>query len=291
MRGVIVKGIAGFYFVSAEDGLYRCKARGIFKKGGISPLVGDDAEIEILEDGDAVINAIGKRKNEFLRPPISNVDCFVVVVAAVKPKPNFSIIDRILAVAEKNQAEVLICINKTDIAEKERVRSISEIYESVYPVVCVSALAGVGVDQLRSSMLNGKYALAGPSGAGKSTLLNAMQPSANAAVSEISRKTSRGKHTTRHTEIFDIGSGTMICDTPGFTSFSVADVEPDELQHLYPEIAGLYGKCEYKNCMHIKEDGCAVKDAVESGGIHESRYRSYSEIYREIVVKRKYLYR
>lgn len=291
MKGVIVKGIAGFYFVKAEGAVYRCKARGIFRKNGVKPVTGDVAEIEVTSGGDAVIDSIDKRKNEFIRPQISNVDCFIVVISPIRPKPNFSVIDRILVMAEKNEADVIICINKIDIAEKEKVKYIEDIYKTIYPVVSVSARSGDGVGQLNSLMQNAKYALVGPSGAGKSTLLNALLPSANVETGEISRKTLRGKHTTRHTEIFDMKPGVMLFDTPGFTSFSVADIEPDELQRLYPEMAELYGQCEYNGCIHMKETGCAVKDAVKTGGVHESRYGSYSEIYKEIIVKRKYLYR
>lgn len=288
MKGLVVKGIAGFYYVRTERGTFQCKARGLFKKDGVSPLVGDSVNIETLADGSAVINSIDERKNEFVRPQVSNVDCFILVAAAAKPEPNLKLTDRFLIMAEKNGAEAVVCINKIDIADAAKVRNIKEIYESVYPVACVSALTGDGIDGLKALLGNKKYALAGPSGGGKSTLLNALQPLAKAETGEISRKTSRGKHTTRHAEIFETGFGAAVYDTPGFTSFDVADVEADELQHIYPEIAELYGKCKYKNCMHIKEAGCAVRDAVKAGRIHESRYGSYREICGEILIGREF---
>jgi ribosome biogenesis GTPase len=288
MKGLIVKGIAGFYYVKADDTVFQCKARGIFKKDGIVPMIGDIVTIEVRKDGDAVIHTIEERKNEFIRPPVSNVDCFLVVSAAAKPEPNLKVVDRFLVMAEKNKAEAVICVNKTDIAEEVKIRKMKEIYEGIYPVIFVSALVGDGVDVLKSFMKNEKYALAGPSGAGKSTLLNALQPSAEAETGEISRKTSRGKHTTRHAEIFETGPGAMIYDTPGFTSFDVEGVEADELQHLYPEIEALFGKCKYRNCMHIKETGCVVLDAVKSGIIHKSRYSSYKEMYEEIINNREF---
>ena len=288
MRGLIVKGIAGFYYVKAGGEVFQCKARGVFKKDGIVPMVGDIVTIEVLQDGNAVINAIAERKNEFIRPPVSNVDCFVIVIAAAKPEPNLKLVDRFLAMAEKNKAEAVVCVNKIDLAEKAIIQTIREIYEGVYPVVFTSALSGAGIDALKALMKNEKYAFAGPSGTGKSTLINAMQPSAEAETGEISRKTSRGKHTTRHAEIFETEFGAMVCDTPGFTSFDVIDAEADELQHLYPEIEKLYGACKYRNCMHIKETGCVVRDAVKTGLIHQSRYDSYKEIYKEIINNREF---
>jgi len=288
MQGVIIKGIAGFYYVKTKDTVFQCKARGVFKKDGVIPLVGDMVEIETSDRGSAVINAIGKRENEFKRPQIANVDCFVVVIAASKPEPNFSVIDRFLVTAENNGAKAVICVNKIDIAEKSKIQNIKKIYENVYPIVCVSALSGYGVDELIKLMRNGKYALAGPSGVGKSTLLNAIKPEASAEIGEISRKTSRGKHTTRHAEIFEIASGALIYDTPGFTSFDVIDIDSDELQHLYPEIAALYGKCKFRNCMHIKEAGCAVIPAVTAGEMHGLRYASYKEIFEEITANREF---
>jgi len=234
--------------------------------------------LALNEGGDATIKSVQERKNEFRRPQVSNVDCFVVVAAAAKPAPSFSVIDRFLVMAEDSGADVMICINKIDIAGEAQIREIEEIYKGVYPVIKVSALSGLGVDSLTARMENGRYALAGPSGAGKSTLLNAMSPSAMAETGEISRKTQRGKHTTRHTEIFELPGHVLIYDTPGFSSFDVNGVAAEELQHLFPEISALYGKCRYSNCIHLKEAGCAVREAVDAGLIHISRYGSYKEI-------------
>jgi len=204
------------------------------------------------------------------------------------PKPDYLLLDKLIIMAERSEVIPVICVNKTDIAEDTKIQNIKEIYEGIYPVVFASALAGDGVDALKLLMKNEKYAFAGPSGAGKSTLLNALQPSAEASTGEISKKTSRGKHTTRHAEIFETGFGAMVYDTPGFTSFDVIDAEADELQHLYPEIEVLYGKCKFRNCMHIKEAGCVVREAVKSGMIHKSRYSSYKEMYEEIIANREF---
>ena len=288
IKGLIVKGIAGFYYVKADGTTYQCKARGIFKKDGIKPMVGDVVSIEIIKNGDAIINSIEERKNEFIRPFVSNVDCFVVVIAATKPEPNFTIVDRFLTMAEKNRAEAMICVNKIDLADDKKLQLIKEIYKDIYPVAFVSAHTGDGIEELKALMKNKKYALAGPSGAGKSTLLNVLHPMAGADTGEISTKTSRGKHTTRHAEIFETEFGAMIYDTPGFTSFEVISDDAEELKHLFPEIEKLYGVCKYKDCAHIKEANCAVHEAVQSGVIHKSRYSSYKEMYEEIMFRDKY---
>jgi ribosome biogenesis GTPase len=288
IKGLIIKGIAGFYYVKVGATTYRCKGRGIFKKDGIKLMVGDIVFIEVLADGDAVINSIEKRKNEFVRPFISNVDCFVVVIAAAKPEPNFLIVDRFLAISEKNKAEAIICVNKIDLANDEKLDTIKEIYNGLYPVAFVSAKTGDGMNDFKALMKDKKYAFAGPSGAGKSTLLNVLHPIAEADTGEISTKTSRGKHTTRHTEIFKTEFGADIFDTPGFTSFELITDDVEELRHLFPEIEKLYGHCKYKDCAHIKEVDCAVLEAVKSGAIHKSRYNSYKNMYEEVITNRDF---
>jgi len=286
--GLIVKGIAGFYYVKTESGTYQCKARGIFKKNGITPMVGDNVKIQVLEDGGAVIGEIGDRKNAFVRPPVSNVEAFIIVVSATKPEPNFLIIDRFLVMAEKNKTQVIVCVNKIDVAAPEKVQYIDEIYGGIYPTVHVSGETGDGICELIKKLGSMKCALAGPSGVGKSTLLNAMDPSISVETGEISKKTDRGKHTTRHAEIFEASFGAMIFDTPGFTSFEGVDTEPETLQHFFPEIDKWYGKCKYNDCNHLSEPGCMVREAVEAGKIHRSRYSSYVELYREVKEKRVY---
>lgn len=290
MKGTIVKGIAGFYYVKHEDNVYQCKARGVFKNDGIKPMVGDFATFEEGEgaEDDGWITEIHERKNSFIRPPIANVDCFVIVMAAAHPKPNLAVMDKFLVMAEKNNTDIILCVNKTDLAKGKTLKELKEIYGKVYPMVFVSAGTGEGLDELRT-LLKGKHvALAGPSGVGKSTILNCLIPGAEAETGSISHKSKRGKHTTRHSELFDLGEGIMLFDTPGFTSFDILEADEEELQHLYPEIAPFAGQCRYDNCRHIKEPECAVRAAVESGEISKQRYDSYKIQLEEIQKKDRY---
>ena len=282
MKGIVVKGIAGFYYVKAGDEVYQCKARGIFKKDGIKVAVGDLVNIEINEGSDALITEIEERKNSFIRPPIVNVDCMVVVFAAAEPEPSFPVIDRFLVMAEKSNTEIIVCVNKTDLATEERIEKLKNIYGPLYPMVFVSGINGEGIEELKELLKSKKCALAGPSGVGKSTILNALEPRVAVETGEISGKTKRGKHTTRHVEIFDTKFGAMIYDTPGFTSFEVLEAEEDELAHYYPEMQEYLGQCRYDNCRHMKEPECAVREALAEGKISKSRYRSYEEQINEI---------
>ncbi|MBR0600217.1 ribosome small subunit-dependent GTPase A [Sinanaerobacter chloroacetimidivorans] len=288
MKGIIVKGIAGFYYVKTENRVVQCKARGIFKKDGTIPYVGDEVHIEMIDDEEAVINEICSRKNVFIRPPIANVDCFIIVIAAANPDPNPDIIDRFLVMAEKNHTEIVLCINKIDLVSEEKRRDIEAIYHDIYPVVSVSGNTGEGIEELKKYLKDKKSALAGPSGAGKSTLLNKLQTGLSVETGAISNKTKRGKHTTRHVEIFQLDFGGMIFDTPGFTSFDILEADEEELQYLYPEISALVGDCKYDNCRHIKEPDCRIRDAVKTGKIHSSRYDSYVNHFKEIQERRKY---
>lgn len=287
MRGLIIKGIGGFYYVKTADGVFRAKGRGLLKKDGFSLAVGDYVDLEIREDGDSVINSIEERRNAFIRPPIVNVDRFIIVAAAAKPKPNFEIIDRFLIMAEKNHTDAVICINKADLAKKEFLENIEKIYGEVYPVVFVSAKTGDGIAELKKHISGGSIAFAGPSGVGKSTLINLLVPEANMETGHVSTKTSRGKHTTRHVEIFESGEG-RIFDTPGFTSFDILDVEESELGSFYPEIEKYAGGCRFDDCRHLKEPDCSVRDAVEEGKISQERYKSYISNIEEIRKRKKY---
>ncbi len=290
MEGTIVKGIAGFYYVKHEDTVYQCKARGVFKNDGIKPMVGDYVTFEEGEgeSDDGWIVEIHERKNSFIRPPISNVDCFVIVMAAAHPKPNLAVMDKFLVMAEKSGTDIVLCVNKTDLAKGKTVQQLEEVYGKVYPIVFMSCNTNTGLEELRSRLKGKHVALAGPSGVGKSTILNHLIPGADAETGTISHKSKRGRHTTRHSELFDLGDGTMIFDTPGFTSFDILEADEDELQHLYPEMEPYAGKCRYDNCRHIKEPECAVRDAVEKGDISQQRYESYKTQLEEIQQKNRY---
>lgn len=288
MKGLITKGIGGFYYVLTEEGMIEAKGRGIFKKDGITLAVGDLVELELTEDGKGVINSIEPRKNQFIRPPIVNVDTFIVVFAPKKPKPNYILIDKFLIMAEMNGIEPIICLNKCDLADEEEIEEIKRIYGDVYPVITVSCVTEQGLDQLKSVVTGKKAALAGPSGVGKSTILNHLHPQANMETGSISHKTSRGKHTTRHVEIFQLEEGGMIYDTPGFTSFEILEAEEDNLSHYYPELERYLGQCRYDNCRHKSEPDCAVVRAVKNKEIHPLRYESYLSNLEEIRNKKRY---
>lgn len=288
MKGLIIKGIGGFYYVKTAEGVYQAKGRGIFKKDGITLAVGDNVDLEVLPDGDGVINTIEERKNHFIRPPIANVDCFIVVFAAAKPKPNFTVIDKFLIMAEQNGIDPILCINKCDLVSEEDLKEIQSIYASVYPVITASGKTGMGIDQLLRRIEGRKAAFAGPSGVGKSTITNLIIPEANMETGTVSQKTDRGRHTTRHVEIFEVLGGGFVFDTPGFTSFDILEAEEDDLADYYPEIAAYKGQCRFDDCRHKSEPGCKVLEAVNKGRIHKVRYESYLMNLEEIKKRKKY---
>lgn len=290
MEGLIIKGIGGFYYVDTGSEVIEAKGRGIFKKDGITLAVGDKVQLEIIDEAEkkGVINGIYPRKNQFIRPPIVNVDTFVVVFAASKPKPNLVLVDKFLVMAEMHGVEALICINKSDLVSPEVLAEYKAIYENIYPVIAVSARSGEGMDELKGAVSGKTAALAGPSGVGKSTIINTLIPHANMETGSISEKTKRGKHTTRHVEIFKADGGGRIFDTPGFTSFEIMEAEEDNLMHYYPDIDRYSANCYYDNCRHLKEPSCAVREALNEGKIHRLRYESYAANMEEIKNRRKY---
>lgn len=282
MDGLIIRGVGGFYYVRTEEGVIQTRGRGIFRKDAVTPTVGDHVRIEILQDGDGVINEILERRNSFLRPPISNVDAIVILFAAAQPKPNFDLIDKFLIMAESKNVHPILCMNKCDLVSERKRSQIIERYASVYPLLCVSAETGEGVDALAAELAGKTTAFAGPSGVGKSTLTNLLIPDAGMDTSAVSRKTRRGRHTTRHVEIFDLPGGGMLFDTPGFTSFDLSGITADALAGFYPEFDKYLDCCRFDDCRHLKEPDCAVRQAVDEGKIHELRYASYVKIYEEL---------
>ena len=291
MTGKLIKGIAGFYYVYADGKVFECKARGRFRKDGMTPLVGDI--VEVTEDKASTasdpsmiagtLDSIHQRLNEYDRPPIANIELCVIVTAAKDPEPLTYVIDRMAVSAEMKGSEILICINKEDLASSEY---IAGIYVGIYPVYSVSAATGEGIDLLKAALAGKQAALAGPSGVGKSSLTNALLGE-SAEVGEISGKTKRGKNTTRHSQLFASGD-VFLFDTPGFTSFETPEMDEKDLALYFPEFEKYLGKCRFDNCVHLNEPDCAVKEAVKKGEVKKSRYESYRSIYKELKDRKKY---
>ncbi|MGP1403479.1 MAG: ribosome small subunit-dependent GTPase A [Catonella sp.] len=290
MEGRIIKAIAGFYYVHNGEEVYECKARGVFRNKGIKPLVGDIAEVEILDDENKKGNLveIKDRKSFLVRPSVANPDQALIVFAGAKPAPNLNLLDKFLTMMEVKGISVAIAISKSDITDEMNLKGLETIYSKYYKVVAISVKEEKGLDVLKV-LLKGKFTvLAGPSGVGKSTLTNYLVPDANMETGEISRKIERGKQTTRHAELFYIGEGGYICDTPGFGSLELFDVDKKELKDYFPEFAEYSRACKFNGCIHIGERDCGVKNALEKGEISESRYKNYKLIYEELANKREY---
>ena len=294
MTGKIIKGIAGFYYVYvAGSGIYECKAKGIFRKEGRKPLVGDQVKIEILDHKEMEGNlvAILPRKNELFRPAVANVDQAMVLFALESPKPSQALLDRFLVMMEKQGIPVFICFNKEDLAGKEEAEKWKKLYQNCgYDVVLASAGEGRGMEEILERLRGRTTVVAGPSGVGKSTVANQMQSGVSMETGEISRKLKRGRHTTRHSQLIPVEENTYLCDTPGFTSLYTAEMEKEELRHWFPEFRPYEGRCRFQGCVHIHEPGCAVKEALASGKIDKSRYDSYIMFYEELREKEKRRY-
>lgn len=292
MQGKIIKGIAGFYYVHVvHSGIYECKAKGIFRNQNIKPLVGDNVEIDILDEGEFLgnINSILPRKNTLIRPAVANIDQAMVIFSIIEPSPSLNLLDRFLISMLQQGIKTIICFNKKDIASEEECKNLKDIYENAgVDVLFTSVKQESGIDEL-FQLIEGKTTVfAGPSGVGKSSVLNKLMPEAHSKTGILSDKIKRGKHTTRHSEIFNIKDDTYIMDTPGFSSLSIFDCEEVELKNYYTEFNDYNGQCRFNGCIHVNEPNCAVKDALEIEQISKIRYNNYILLYEELKNRRKY---
>lgn len=292
MQGKIIKGIAGFYYIYAEDGnIYECKAKGIFRKDNFKPLVGDNVEITVLneEEKEGSVTSILPRRNSLIRPAVANVDQAFLIFAMENPKPNFLLLDRFLIMMEQQEIPVVICFNKKDVGEKKEMEKLYEIYTGCgYRVVLSSTYEGEGMDEIREILKGKTTVVAGPSGVGKSSITNCMQGEVQMETGEISKKLKRGKHTTRHSQVIPVEKNTFLVDTPGFSSLYLTDMKEEELRDYFPEFVMYEPQCRFQGCMHIHEPGCAVKEALSEGKINQQRYDNYLALYEELKEKRRY---
>lgn len=282
-NGLILKGIGGFYYVESSERIYECRARGIFRKEGVTPMAGDHITFTPKEDGSGTVDAILPRRNYLLRPPVANIDQLIVVVSVCEPAPNPLVLDKTIAAAEDREVEPVLVFSKIDLQDAS---PLCEIYSRAgYRCFCVSSATGEGVEEVET-ILRGKItAFTGNSGVGKSSLINSMFGRFHLETGEISRKLGRGRHTTRQVELLKLEGGGYVADTPGFSSISLEKSDPipkENLPFCFREFAPYLGKCKFTSCSHTCEKGCAVLQAVEAGEISRSRHESYVEIYREL---------
>ncbi|MCI3921536.1 ribosome small subunit-dependent GTPase A [Paenibacillus sp. TRM 82003] len=286
-EGLIVKALSGFYYVQSADGdLLECRARGLFKKQGVSPLVGDRVRYEGKDDGSGqgTVVELLPRDTELVRPPIANVDTALIVFAVTRPDLNRTLLDKFLALSELAGLRGILCLTKADLLEapgaeklKAEMEGLRTLYESIgYPVYMTSVRDGSGVDSLLGA-LDGRIAvIAGQSGVGKSSLLNRLAPGLTLETNDISEKLGRGKHTTRHVELFRVGRTGLLADTPGFSQLEFPEMEAERLTYAFPEFAELSEGCKFRGCLHLTEPGCRVRAAVESGAADRGRYEHYA---------------
>ena len=286
MTGRIIKCVAGVFTVTtADEARYECKAKGIFRKNGVTPLVGDVAEFEVTDEKEKEGNILKvmERRNELIRPACANIDQVLLVFATADPEPNYNLLDRFLILMMKQSVSVIVCFNKRDIANDEKIRIIADNYEkSGVKVLFTSVLKGEGTDEIRKILKGKTTILAGPSGVGKSSMMNLLYPEAGMEVGELSKKIKRGKQTTRHTELIRIDEDTYLCDSPGFSSVYLTDIDFKDLKLYFPEFKPYEGNCRFISCNHINEPDCAVKAALSEGKISRSRYENYCLLYEQL---------
>ena len=285
IEGRIIKGIGGFYYVDTDNGLYECRARGIFRKNKITPLVGDFVKISVVDEENkkGVVEEIAERETELVRPPIANVNKALIVFAVKNPTPHLSLLDRFIVLAERENLEIVIILKKIDLDDDNTFEKIKNIYEPCgYKVIGVSNLEKKNIDKVKEELRDNTVVFAGPSGVGKSILLNEIDKNFKLKTGDVSDKIKRGKHTTRHAELFELEFGGMVADTPGFSSLTLDDIEDVDLKDYFIEFDN-YDDCKFgSRCIHQNEPNCAVKEAVENGEIPKERYESYIQLLNEI---------
>lgn len=285
LEGIIIKGIGGFYYIDTDKGVYECRARGIFRKDKITPLVGDHVKMSIVDEENkkGVLEEIEKRDTELVRPPIANVNKAIIVFAIKNPNPNLSLLDRFIVLAERECLEIVIVLTKSDLATDEELEKLKNIYEvSGYKVIPVSNNKELNIDKVKEELKGNIVVFAGPSGVGKSTLLNNIDSKFQLQTGEVSDKIKRGKHTTRHAELLKLECGGMVADTPGFSSLTLDDIEENELKDYFIEFEDFSDECKFGGrCMHENEPSCGVKNAVKENKISKERYESYLQLLNE----------
>lgn len=292
MQGKIVKGIAGFYYVhTLEAGVIECKAKGIFRNKKVKPLVGDNVVIDLLDTVEKKGNIIEilERTNQLIRPAVSNIDQALIIFAAAQPSPNLNLLDRFLVMLQQYNIDIVVCFNKRDMISAQEMRKLEDIYRGIeHKIIFTSIKEPYGIEEIRTLLKDKTTVLAGPSGVGKSSMINLLKPEAQMETGAISKKIERGKHTTRHSELFHIEGNTYIMDTPGFSSIFVDSLEKEELKNYFQEFHPFEEECRFQGCVHIHEPNCAVKKALENGNISKERYENYVLMYEELKEKRKY---
>lgn len=281
-EGIVLKALSGFYYVDDGSGLYTCRGRGKFRHAKVSPLVGDRVRFTPLEDGSGALDEVLPRRNEFQRPAVANIEQLVIIASEAVPATDPFLIDRVVSIAERRSCDSVICINKWDLVPGD---SLYQIYASAgFTTLKISAETGEGIDELRRIITGKVSAFTGNSGVGKSSILNALEPGIALQTGEISEKLGRGRHTTRHVELYKLSCGALVADTPGFSSFDTDRMEvgrKEELETCFREFAPYLGQCRFTGCSHTKEKGCAVLEAMKRGDIQPTRHASYIRLYEQ----------
>ena len=296
IKGTIIKGIAGFYYVEANKVVYECKARGKFRNDNITPVIGDIVNITVKQEEnttdrykEGTIEEIMDRKNSLIRPAVSNVDQAMVVFSVSYPKLHVDLLDRFLLHIEKEGIVPFILLNKIDDTNEKEYRDVVDKYAKIgYEVICLSAKKRINTEILMPKLKDKVTVFAGPSGVGKSTLINTIEDNLKLETGEVSEKIKRGKHTTRHVELIPLTDGGFVLDTPGFTSLQLDGMLPENLQYYFPEFESYIGECRFRGCMHLQEPGCSITEAVNNGEIYKERYEAYCTYYKQLKEKRKW---